>query len=622
MILGSRVVLRISLVASLILIGCSHSPRAADDPLKNTRKLVAEGHASLYNNGAFGIPTTEIKLIPAGPSAVDLAGELVGIRARESFQKALAKARNSVVVVGDETKALFHFAGRVREEGVHVANAVTQWTRPRGKLIISKSYADGVGIAGRAFEEIEKSKDRLGRAANGLIEESARTADQLSESASVAMQKTLSASKTASDVVSASGQAAAAAKFTEAKESIVLGYTLRVPEHLREYRNVIKNSPTLSSFGAKYQDAESWRQENSDHFKILVRETGKNYFSDAETSFGNAGREFSSKMDAEGISFASLRAARWVLQGLFWDSVVAPVGKLTYGGFGYLTVNGLAYPVMLASGESVATVELAVEVIRESSGLGYSCIAPVGSAALAGLLGVAESIGAHVSSGMTRAGGGALGGASYLGAKSSSVAVRSGGYVAGKTIQFVGVPLSIAGIAVGGSAAGVVFGVSEASAGAVTIVAGEAANLGVKGVSYVGAGVIAGGGTALSVAKGAAVGVYEVSKAVVVPTGYGVGAGAVIGSTALSHLAAHTVLAAADFSYMVLSLEGPRWVLYAVKGKANSGTDLVPGTIVDLGAVQKSGDDLAEIPVSNDELNGVLNSFEQDLLREQERRPD
>ena len=46
------------------LISCAHQP--GKDPLQNTKKLVKEGHATLYNNGAFEIPMTTIHIIPPG----------------------------------------------------------------------------------------------------------------------------------------------------------------------------------------------------------------------------------------------------------------------------------------------------------------------------------------------------------------------------------------------------------------------------------------------------------------------------------------------------------------------------------------------------------------------------
>ena len=74
-------------------------------------------------------------------------------------------------------------------------------------------------------------------------------------------------------------------------------------------------------------------------------------------------------------------------------------------------------------------------------------------------------------------------------------------------------------------------------------------------------------GAAASVGAAAAYGYYELNKAVVVPAGYGFGSGLVVSYGTLSHLGAHTILAASDFAYLVLSLEGPRWVVYGIKGK-------------------------------------------------------
>ncbi len=70
----------------------------------------------------------------------------------------------------------------------------------------------------------------------------------------------------------------------------------------------------------------------------------------------------------------------------------------------------------------------------------------------------------------------------------------------------------------------------------------------------------------------------------------------------LAHLGAHTILAAADMSYLVLSLEGPRWVLYAVKGKLGKGEDFVPGTMLDLKSMQDAGEEIYNVSVSDDVL--------------------
>ena len=61
-------------------------------------------------------------------------------------------------------------------------------------------------------------------------------------------------------------------------------------------------------------------------------------------------------------------------------------------------------------------------------------------------------------------------------------------------------------------------------------------------------------------------------------------------------------------SYLVLSLEGPRWVLYAVKGKLGKGEDLVPGTILDLKSMQEAREEIYNIPLSDEEMKNVVES--------------
>jgi hypothetical protein len=134
------------------------------------------------------------------------------------------------------------------------------------------------------------------------------------------------------------------------------------------------------------------------------------------------------------------------------------------------------------------------------------------------------------------------------------------------------------------------------------------------------AGTTLAGGTAVSAAGGAAYGVYELSKAVVVPTGYELGSGIVLSYGTLSHIGAHTILAVSDFSYMVLSLEGPRWVLYAVKGNTGDGSELAPGAVVDLKKMQASGEEIYNLPVSDEEMGKVVTSTWENLPETEEAR--
>jgi hypothetical protein len=116
------------------------------------------------------------------------------------------------------------------------------------------------------------------------------------------------------------------------------------------------------------------------------------------------------------------------------------------------------------------------------------------------------------------------------------------------------------------------------------------------------------GGTAATVGAAAWQGYYQSARAVVLPAGFQFAGGMVLSYGTMAHLGAHTILAAADMSYLVLSLEGPRWVLYAVKGKLGKGEDLVPGTMLDLKSMQDAGEEIYNIPVSDEEMKNVVES--------------
>jgi hypothetical protein len=190
----------------------------------------------------------------------------------------------------------------------------------------------------------------------------------------------------------------------------------------------------------------------------------------------------------------------------------------------------------------------------------------------------------------------------------SGVVIKGSGYAAGKGVEYIGIPLASAGIAVGGGAIGTAVGGVGAASGGALFVAGEASAATVQVSGNVIAGATLAAGTAASAAGGTAYGVYELSKAVVVPAGYELGSGIVLSYDTLSHIAAHSILAVSDCAYMVLSLEGPRWVLYGIKGITGGGEDLPPGAAVDLKTMQEAGEEIIYLPVSDGEMKSVVNS--------------
>ena len=186
--------------------------------------------------------------------------------------------------------------------------------------------------------------------------------------------------------------------------------------------------------------------------------------------------------------------------------------------------------------------------------------------------------------------------------------MKGGGSAAGKSVQYIGAPLAAAGIAVGSGTVGTAVAVGEAAAGGTILVTGEAASLATKSVGYVASGATVAAGTTVSAGAGGAYGIYQISKAVAVPAGYEFGGGMVLGYETLSQLGAQTILAASDATYMVLSLEGPRWLIYAVKEKSGRSEDLQTGTILDMKKMQEAGEEIYYIPVSDDEMRKIVSS--------------
>jgi hypothetical protein len=240
-------------------------------------------------------------------------------------------------------------------------------------------------------------------------------------------------------------------------------------------------------------------------------------------------------------------------------------------------------------------------------------VAGVAEAGVSKAAGVAVKCGGYAAAGATAAAG-TVAGCSEIGVSQiAAVIIKGSGYAAGKGVEYIGIPLASAGIAVGGGAIGTAVGGVGVASGVALFVGGEASAATVQVAGNVIAGTTLAGGTAVSTAGGAAYGVYELSKAVVVPAGYELGSGIVLSYETLSHLAAHSILAVSDCVYMVLSLEGPRWVLYAIRGKTGDGEAVPAGTAVDLKKMQEAGEEIYNLPVSDEEMKKVVDSVYDNL---------
>jgi hypothetical protein len=593
------------------LISCAHQP--GKDPLQNTKKLAAEGHATLYNNGAFEIPMTTIHIIPPGPGALDLAAEMAGMRARQSFQESVKNARESVGFAQAGMEKSRDMAVVMQQGTGDIAGGAREVTRFGARMagssphMISSAIGASVTYSGQAFDSTWETGDEL---AQGSLAAAGNISDGTTSTSAKIWTGTLDLARSTSDAsLSASGRHA-----TYAGEHFVKGYAAFPAKFTQRGKNVAE-SASLGKFVDAYQSSNEWRAEKSDKFSNLFADTRSSYSRDIKESFSAAGREISQSHET-GYTLAVLKSLRWVMQGIFWDATIKPAGKLAGASLGYVTVNAVAFPALITVKEGVAVANVAVQLTWNSAAAVYEVTAPSATAAVVGLFSAVELVGGEALAGGELVAGSLATAGTYGIGKTAAAVTAGGGYLAGKTVQYVGAPLSTVAVATGGSALGVVAGTATAVTGggiAVVGVAGEAAT---QITGNVAAGTVLVGGSAASVVAGAALGTYELTKAVVVPAGYELGAGLVLGYGTLSQLSAQAVLTVADASYMVLSLEGPNWVLYAVRGSVDKGDNLPQGAVLDLKAMQKEGETFVAVPVSDEEMKRIVNSLPEQLTRD------
>lgn len=597
------------LVSSLLLTSCATSPK--DDPLKNTKKLVKEGHVSLYNNGAFKVPNTQISLIPAGPSALELAGEMAGIRARQSFETSVKRAADSVYIVSEGTKLSFDMAKEISKGSGNVADDIKVRAREGSTLLVYRASDTGQRIRGKSWEvskEIFSNREKIG---DRIIEGSAGFGSRISESGTEQGEKISAASLESAGEISRRSISRGKSALSYAGKSFVVGYAT-VPSKMKRRASDAGEALSEANFAGivaeENENRRYWSRKNVD----LISDTVKDYKNNVGESFGKARREFEG-YHTTGLSLAVVRSMRWVLQGILWDATIEPAANISVASIGYVGVNMVAFPTMVVIREGVATTNIAVQVTWNTTKAGYDLVAPSGAAAVAAIYGLVDMAGSNLVAGTTATAGTVAGYSEKGVAQVASVVVKGSGYAAGKGVQYIGIPLASAGIAVGGGTVGTAVGGAGMVSGGVVRVAGETGSVTTKAFGNIIAGTTAVGGTAASIAAGTASGVYELSKAVVVPTGYVSGSGIVLSYGTMSHLAAHSILAVSDASYMVLSLEGPRWVLYAVKGKTDDGENLPVGAVIDLKKMQEAGEEIYYLPVSDEEMKTVVESVYENL---------
>ena len=512
-----------------------------------------------------------------------------------------------MTILSEGTTLSYHMAEGIHQATGTLTDEIAKATRENSRLLASRSWADAKGIVGKSWDLSKETADDMDRLGIAMIEQSFQRGETVSQQMNEEGKRMVRQSLEQAHELSKGGTARSSEALSYAREKFIKGYAA-VPANAKARAKAVGDNIRELDLSGKLEEESARRSRWSKTMTDLAGQTVSNYREDVGHSFSEARREISDYRTS-GISLATLRSLRWVLQGLFWDAAIEPVGKISAASVGYISVNALAYPTLVAIREGKAMTDIAVEVVWNASKSGYDLVAPSATAAVASLYSVLDFTGSNLAAGAVAGSGSVAGLSKQAASKAVGVTIKGSGYAAGKTVQYVGVPLAAAGVAVGGGTFGVVAGTAEAAAAGTMRVAGETG----MASTYLMGNVIAGttliGGTAATVGAAAWQGYYQSARAVVLPAGFQFAGGMVLSYGTMAHLGAHTILAAADMSYLVLSLEGPRWVLYAVKGKLGKGEDLVPGTMLDLKSMQEAGEEIYNIPVSDEEMKNVVESI-------------
>jgi hypothetical protein len=531
------------IVISLLALNSCASPKS--DPLKNSKKLIKEGHATLYNNGAFQIPSTKIKLIPPGPDAISLAKELSGIKAKESFLKYLNEIGDGTIVIYEGTKSSYRFAKEVDKNIDRELRSLAPKLQKGSVVILKESFATSMSLIGSSWN-FSKEIHQEAR----LLSKELKSTDSYKS------------------------------KPFDGGERFVKGYAI-LPKKIEARLDSMDESLSFHHFAKDFKKSEAIRKEGSSVSTYLIGDAFKNYAKDINESLSHAGDNLEDD-NSYGPTFSSIKAIAWLLEGIVWQGIAKPIGKATAGAIGYVMVNGAFYPVLLLTQSGVTTSKIAVEVLFDSmSGL-YEIVAPTGELALSSLLYSGD----------------------YLFHKTADVGAKVSGVVVGKSLEYIGAPIVSSVVTVGGTASGVAVAAGGTVLSGATMLSSGIMTVSSKVVSKTAAATVFTGGVIAHTLKGTGEVAYEITKTVTVPSGYILGGGLALSYGTLTHLSAQTVLAAADAAYLVLSLEGPKWVIYAVQGKV--GSDYSEGTVLNLEKMQTEGEVFHRLPVSEEEMNGVI----------------
>ncbi len=575
----------------ILLAVLSCTARDKDDPIKNTRRVVTAGHKSLYENGAFEVKGTSIKLIPSFDEAeIIVAGKRFGL-AKKAFSDNLKRARESVYILKEGREISLKAGEKISKEGTEIAKALQSSATDEGIYIISKSAASGYGLIGTSFKSGKDSHDSVIEESVILKEKMNKFADSLSESDFPAPDRP-EFSERAKEYKK---------EFKDGVDSFVIGYVDMGDYFAKTLEDSKRNLSEGGSAREKLSELNDFISGMNSSLTSDLKEVFITYGDDTKKEFSNSRQEIEKIADGEGIGFALSKAFFWATKGIVYDAGVKPFVKIGAVAVGYTAVNSI-WPVAIVGGAGMKVAKVLVEVVKVgASGVVY-LVAPSAKFALAGLLGSAKFIagesynGADVS---LRKGANA---ALYT----SSKAVQTTAVVTEKAGTYVLAPISFAGTAVGQNivGGGVALG-GTAAGGTIAVTTGIASGTvytGAKAADY----TVSIAGTVGSGAVAAGYGVYYLGKGAGLFTGVHLGSGVVLSYEAIAQMSAHTLLAVSDVSYLVLSMEGGKWVVYGIKDTTGKAKTLLSGAVVDVDQIRKEGGEVYKVPATDEEIERML----------------
>ncbi|WP_246838394.1 hypothetical protein [Leptospira selangorensis] len=390
--------------------------------------------------------------------------------------------------------------------------------------------------------------------------------------------------------------------FQKDFESTVYGY-IDLDEALKTSWNESYEDFRKGGFLSRTSEINEFRSAVSETIFGSWKETIFQYGKDTKEELGRAKGEIEAIADKdEGIPTALLKSFSRATKAILYDSIIKPIGKVALLSVGYVTWNGLIYPVALGANAAGTTMYGLVETITlTGKGVVY-LTAPSIELVLGSIINSTEVIvhesvqsldkGAKITSAMSR--------------KSSAYSVKSASFVTESSGKYILAPMSYVGVTAGQTVLGGGLAVTGTVAGGTVATASATSEVVTYASSQATSATVGVVGSTASFGTGVAYGVYQVGKAVGVPSGVAVGTGIVLSYEFMAQISAHSILAVADCTYLVLSLEGGKWVVYGVKDNSKKASRLLSGAVVDLDQIRKEGGTVVKVPMEPGEVEKIL----------------